>query len=277
MLVYLLTFKSGKKYVGQTVRSMQARMTGHRAAIAAGSQLAVHCAWRRHGEPTIEVLRVCGTMAELHEAETAAILEHGTLSPGGYNISRGGDTAPSKNPEVAAKIAEKARGRAHKDEARAQIADTMRVRWEDDEYRAKVAAGIQASLTNERRGELARNTREAWERRNAAGFTVADSTREKIATYERTPEMRAKMSAAAKARVREPFSEEHKTKIAERVKRNWTDPEVTARRVAAIREGHARRKAAIERGEIQPHKRTPEHTAAIAAAKARKRQAAKDA
>lgn len=274
MLIYLLTFASGKQYVGQTVRALQTRMTGHRAAVAGGSQLAVHCAWRRHGDPKVEVLRVCQTVEELHEAETAEITSRGTMSPGGYNISRGGDTAPSKNPAVAAKISAKAKGRRHTDTSKARIGDSSRELWESGEYRAKVSAGIKAAITDEHRAAMSRRAAKVWEDRRQAGWTMPEAQREKIAGYERTSDTRAKMSASAKARVRVPFTDEHKAKIAARVKADWENPEAVSRRALAIREGHARRKAAIERGEVQPYQRTPEHEAAIRAAKARKKQAA---
>src|SRR5258707_2123341 len=107
MQIYRLTFASGKSYIGQTVRALETRMVAHRTQARRGSLLAVHCAWRAHGEPLIEVLGQYDNIEALHAAEITAIQECGTLSPGGYNVSYGGDTAPSTRPEVAAKISAK--------------------------------------------------------------------------------------------------------------------------------------------------------------------------
>jgi group I intron endonuclease len=230
VLIYLLTFKNGKRYVGQTVRSLPVRVSQHRRMVKYGSQLAVHCAWRKHGEPEIEVLGEYGDMDSLHAAEKDFIASLNTLSPHGYNIGYGGETAPSKSPEVAAKIAAKAKGRGHTDTAREQIADSMRDRWDDPEYRKKVSAGLRAAVTPERRAQMAELTRARM-----TGRAHSEETKAKLRRRKFSEETRRKMSEAAKARKREPHSEETKRKMSANTKAAWLDPELTARRVAAIR------------------------------------------
>src|SRR5512137_1465728 len=104
-LLYKLVFASGKAYIGQTARTMSVRLAQHRTSVRNGSLLPVHCAWRKHGKPDITVVAEFNTQDELHAAEKAAIIAVGTLVPNGYNVAYGGETAPSKNPDVAAKIA----------------------------------------------------------------------------------------------------------------------------------------------------------------------------
>ena len=113
-IIYKLLFASGKAYIGQTVRTMNTRIAQHKRSVRSGSLLPVHCAWRKYGEPAISLIAEFDTQEELHAAEKAAIIALGTLAPQGYNVAYGGETAPSKNPDVAAKISAKAAGRVHK-------------------------------------------------------------------------------------------------------------------------------------------------------------------
>lgn len=272
MILYKLTFESGKSYVGQTSRDLGTRLGAHRNAALAGSALAVHCAWRKHGEPIVEVLSAHETMDELHAAEIAAIQSCGTLSPGGYNLGLGGETAPSKNPDVAAKIAAKARGRKVSVDRKAAMSAATKRRWEDPEYRESLAATLATTWTPERRAAAAERARQRF-----TGHTASDETRAKISAANINPsaDTRAKMSASAKARgVQHAFTPETCVKISAHVTASWQDPDILAKRSAAIREGHQRRREAIARGEIKPHVRTPEHAAAISAALQRRKAGA---
>lgn len=102
--LYKLTFASGKSYVGLTTEGIATRLAGHRkAAFKKNSKLAVHNAWRKHGEPEVELLWF-GDLELIRELEVDAIIYFGCRVPGGYNISSGGEVAPSKSPEARAKI-----------------------------------------------------------------------------------------------------------------------------------------------------------------------------
>lgn len=243
-ILYRLAFTSGKAYVGQTVRSVKIRMNQHRQSVAFGSQLPVHCAWRKYGEPVITVLAEFETQDKLHAAEIAAIAELGTMTPNGYNVSVGGDTAPSKNPEVAAKIAAKAKGRKIKDTTR--VAEATRRKWQDDEYRQKVSAGLKAVWTEERRKERSKESKAVWRKRKESGYIMLDETKQKLASYERTAETRAKMSASAKRRPAPKLNAEAQVRQAAGVARSWADPEVRAKRLASMAAARERRKQEIQ-------------------------------
>ena len=243
--IYKLTFTSGKSYIGQTVRSMSTRITQHKAAITAGSMLAVHCAWREHGAPEVQVIARSNDPEQLHSLERAAIIEHGTLSPGGYNISTGGDTAPSKSPEVAAKIAAKARGRVVPQEKREQIAESMRKRWEDPEYRQTVLQGLQGSNTEEVSQKRSASAKARWQKQFADGWTFPESARVKLTGRAFSDETRAKMSAAAKGKKKAPRSEETKAKLAAAAKAFWSDPERKAKRAAQMKAGQSKARDAM--------------------------------
>lgn len=239
-ILYKLVFASGKAYIGQTARNMSIRIAQHKRSVKSGSQLPVHCAWRKYGEPEITVIAEFDTQDQLHAAEKAAIIAVGTLAPQGYNVAYGGDTAPSKNPEVAAKIAEKATGRKYSDVSSWVDASTRR--WQDADYRKKVSDGLKATWTDEKRAERSKQSKRVWQERKVSGYAMPDVTKQKLAAYERTPETRAKMSASAKARVRTARDDGTKQKIAGKTASSWQDPVIRGKRLAAMQQAREKRK-----------------------------------
>lgn len=219
--LYKLVFASGKAYIGQTIRAMNVRIAQHRQSARNGSLLPVHCAWRKHGEPVVSVVAEFETQAELHAAEKASIIAVGTLAPHGYNVSYGGDTAPSTNPDIAAKISQKAKGRKYKDTTAWSDASTEK--WKSDEYRQKVSDGLKAAWSDERRLATSERIRTFWEGRKVNGWKMPESTKQKLAQKVVTKEARARMSASAKARKREPVGEETRKKMSENTKRIWAE------------------------------------------------------
>lgn len=239
-ILYKLVFASGKAYIGQTARNMNTRIAQHKRAVKSGSQLPVHCAWRKYGEPEISVIAEFETQDQLHAAEKAAIIAVGTLAPQGYNVAYGGETAPSKNPDVAAKISKKATGRKYSDVSSWVEASTQR--WKNEEYRKKVSDGLKATWTDERRADRSAQAKKLWQERKASGYAMSDETKQKLATYERTPEARAKMSAAAKARKRTLRDDSTKQKIAGKTAGSWQDPAIREKRLAAMKLAREKRK-----------------------------------
>ena len=239
-IIYKLLFASGKAYIGQTVRTMNTRIAQHKRSVRSGSLLPVHCAWRKYGEPAISLIAEFDTQEELHAAEKAAIIALGTLAPQGYNVAYGGETAPSKNPDVAAKISAKAAGRKYSDVS--SWVEVSTERWKNDEYRKKVSDGLKASWTDEKRAARSVQTKITWQERKASGYAMPESTKQKLAAYERTPESRAKMSVAAKARKRSPRDDSTKQKIAGKTASSWQDPVIRAKRLASMQLAHEKRK-----------------------------------
>lgn len=241
--LYQLTFATGKVYIGQTTRPLRTRMVAHRQAVKADSRLPVHCAWRVHGEPQIEVIGTFKTHEELHAAEVDAIKTMNTQCPNGYNITIGGDTAPSKNPEVAAKIAAKALGRKHKNPER--FVEVTKKLWQDPEYREKVSAGLKAAWTPEMRAaasERSRNRAGTYKhseetKAKISNRVVSDETRARMSASALgkviSAETRAKMSAASKGRsYGGKYEEARIAKAAEGARAVWSDPEKRAAMLA---------------------------------------------
>jgi hypothetical protein len=238
-ILYKLVFASGKAYIGQTVRNMSIRITQHKRSVKSGSQLPVHCAWRKYGDPEITVVAEFDTQDELHAAEKAAIIAVGTLAPQGYNVAYGGDTAPSKNPEVAAKISAKATGRKHADTS--AWSEATAKQWQNEEYREKVSDGLKASWNDERRAKRSEQMKNWWDDRRESGYVMSEETKQKLA-YTRSEETRTKMSAAAKARKRSLRDDNTKQKIAGKTASSWQDPVVRAKRLASMQLAREKRK-----------------------------------
>lgn len=242
-ILYRLSFPNGKNYIGQTVRSMTIRVNQHRTAAKRGSPLAVHCAWRKYGEPSVSIVGEYECHEDLHAAEIAAICDGNTLSPNGYNIGFGGETAPSKSPEVRAKISAKAMGRVpNTTEERKAIARSC---WQSDEYRQRQ---IQAQKDKWKdpafRAMMAEKGKEAWARRKAAGWVMSEETKAKLSQRVVSEDTRERMREAAKHKPPRPkVSEETRRKLSGRTKEAWRNPEVTERRVAAIKAASVKKAA----------------------------------
>lgn len=232
-ILYKLVFASGKCYIGQTVRKMNTRISAHRQNAKHGSMLPVHCAWRKHGEPEVFVLAELQTQEELHSAEIDAISTMNTLVPNGYNLGIGGETAPSKNPVVAAKIANKANGRKYSDTS--AWSESSKLMWKNEEYRKKVSDGLKAGWTDERRKGASERTKKFWDDRKAAGWVMPESTKQKLSSRTFSDESRQKMSASAKGKKKLPFTDTTKAKLSEATKKAWKDKDVTEKRIAAIK------------------------------------------
>lgn len=250
-VIYKLDFESGKSYIGQTVRELRVRIAVHRQAVASGSMFPVHCAWRLHGEPKVSVIGECDDTAELHNMEREAIKIHKTRAPNGYNVSQGGDTAPSKTPSVAARIAEKAKGRKVRDDVKEVIREKMKLRWQDPEYVARVKAGLRAAQSEELSRKYSERNNKVWAAKKEAGWAMPEATKEKIRAKANamTAETKEKMSESAKRRgppikalaasiaankgkKRGPYDEDRKQKAAAGIKAAWQDPEKRERLMA---------------------------------------------
>ena len=93
MIVYLITnTKNGKRYVGQTTKTLAKRWSDHRAR-SKKSMLPLHCAIRKYGVEVFDVVPIwfAESKQELNEMESGFIAALGTQSPVGYNLTGGGE------------------------------------------------------------------------------------------------------------------------------------------------------------------------------------------
>jgi len=223
---------------------MNIRIAQHRRSAANGSSLAVHAAWRKYGEPVVDVLAEYASQEDVSAAEISMIAELGTVSPNGYNICAGGETAPSKNPEVAAKISAAAVGRKYEDTSPWSAASAEK--WKDGEYRDKVVSSLAKSWegNDDRKRAMSERMKAMWAQRKETGWKMAETHRAAIASRVFSDETRAKMSESAKARARTPLSEEARARLSAATKAFWQNPENRALRGKQVAAGHARAKSA---------------------------------
>lgn len=92
-LIYLIeNVIDGTKYVGQTKKTLQIRMHGHKSSVNKGSNTYLHRAMRKYG---IENFRVCIlendiSQENINEAEKRWVSYYNTYN-NGYNMTAGGD------------------------------------------------------------------------------------------------------------------------------------------------------------------------------------------
>jgi len=137
--LYKLDFPNGKSYIGITTKNAAERFKGHRRGARSQKKCALLArAWAKYGEPTLITLAVLEE-DDLPAAEIRAIKAYGTLHPGGYNMLEGGQISPMKDPEIAARVGRKLKGRkgsAHmagkklSDETKAKMSESHKKYWE---------------------------------------------------------------------------------------------------------------------------------------------------
>jgi group I intron endonuclease len=186
-IIYLLTSVSGKRYVGQTVRTLEDRWAVHKSEAKSGSNTALHRAIRKHGAAsfTVESLFTCDE-DDLSAMEIGAIKHYNTRRPNGYNITIGGDGVGSGvdhpnfgrklTPETCAKMSAAFKGRKMSPEARANMSAAQKRRKPTSEQLARLA-----KLSAANKGK--KQTPEARAKISAAqkGRTATEETRVKIA------------------------------------------------------------------------------------------------
>jgi len=94
MLVYLITNKiNGKKYVGQTTKTLEQRWFDHINVRKRPSCSYLHSAINKHGPENFEIktLVIVGTKWEMDLYESGMIKALNTKAPNGYNLTDGGD------------------------------------------------------------------------------------------------------------------------------------------------------------------------------------------
>lgn len=87
--VYLLTFTSGKSYVGVSSNPKR-RLAEHWSRAETGAY-ALSYALKKYGNPQMRILAETATKAEAFALEIKFIAEMNTLAPNGYNMTKGGE------------------------------------------------------------------------------------------------------------------------------------------------------------------------------------------
>jgi len=159
MIVYLITNKTnGKRYVGQTRKTLSQRLKAHQYASSQCRYL--KAAFLKYGSHNFEakVLSKCSSQKEMDHRESYYIRLFNTAAPTGYNLRIGGSKGAMseetrrkigesnrgirrpKSPEHRAKIGLAHRGRKHSPDTVAKRAAALRGRKMSSEAVAKSAA-----------------------------------------------------------------------------------------------------------------------------------------
>lgn len=133
MQVYKLTnVINGMEYVGATMRPIKRRLGDHCSAAKQGRTSLIAGAIREFGIDSFKVtlLETGDSFDDLMLKEIAAIKEHGTLSPHGYNRASGGKGTPDCRhlESTRLKISEAAKGRKCPDHVRKVLSEFFKGR-----------------------------------------------------------------------------------------------------------------------------------------------------
>lgn len=188
LLLYLLTFPNGKRYIGITSKTLRRRMIVHFSHARTGRKGALQNAIRKYGAGTVTatVLVMCEDWSYLCALEQRAIAALNTLSPHGYNQTLGGEgllgvrlSEDARRRQAASITGKKlgnqfARGYRHTLEAREKISEAGRKRVLSQAGRAKISAskvGNKFSLgrryTQEQKDQIAASVRAALAKKRA--------------------------------------------------------------------------------------------------------------
>jgi group I intron endonuclease len=126
-IIYLITSPSGKKYVGQTIQSLDKRWKQH--IDASKKEYKDHCkvlnkSLKKYGEKhfNIEILEECDD-EYLNEKEILYIEKYNTIVPNGMNIKNGGSNG-KHHFDTKQKISDSLKGREISFETRLKLSNT---------------------------------------------------------------------------------------------------------------------------------------------------------
>lgn len=189
MIIYSITHReSGKRYIGQTSKSLKRRRELHRNYAKRKSQDAIHRAIRKHGEDAFEwrVEAHCGSKEHLNSMERFFIALFETKGLRGYNMTSGGVGTPDHAVSVAAR-------------RKMSMANIGRVSWAKGKKLPSVSLKMMGNKNGV--GNKGRLGKPSWSK----GLKMSDEFREKCSRRQlgkrASPETRARMSAAHQGRI----------------------------------------------------------------------------
>ena len=207
--LYRITSPSGKAYIGITSQTTAKRWWKHHnnalhgRSVRAGSECtALYEALRKYGSDkfTIETL-VIAEFEYLKALEQKVIVAFGTKAPYGYNLTSGGDGALGAVPTQA---------------ARKKMSAAQRKRLENPEELRRVREAVAKANAIKVANWWSLAEEERVLKRQEHAVKLAEANRF-------TPEVRAQISAAQKARKHEKWTEDRKRQAIESGAYKWSD------------------------------------------------------
>lgn len=224
MIIYKALNKiNNKVYIGQTVRSLEERMKGHKnASLDSDRKQYFYNAIRQHGWDNFEwsILKECSSIEELNESEKYFVKEFNSNNTDfGYNMTDGGDNGLHVQ-ETKDIISEKLKKPKSKEHIESLKKEAQRRKEEGVGFFSEEAR--QNQIKNTPRGE----------EHPLFGTVRPDSVKQAISEKKTgvsngpcTPERAAAISKGKTGKKREPFSEEWKQKIGESLKEHYQNNE----------------------------------------------------
>lgn len=230
--LYKLTSPSGKSYIGISSIGFESRWQQHcrNAKNNCNECRAIYAAIRKYGPKnfTCKVLYEEDSWERLCEMESAAIIEHGTFSPGGYNLTLGGEGTVGCQPS---------------ETARRKMSEAQKRLGNNPKHAARRKESLKKAVSIRAKRWHARSAaeKEAWGKEHGEkvrrGHATEESRAKTIAAAKKRaadPALRKKLSEVQTGIKRSPWTEERKRRAAEQRKKEWADPVMRAKRLAGF-------------------------------------------
>jgi hypothetical protein len=196
MIVYLITNKiNGKRYVGQTIQTLDQRWSKHCSVSSANCGMPIVLAIQKYGQENFErkILSVCDNIDQMNHRESYYIRLLNTRTPNGYNVLSGGKnslhTEETKKKISIAQTGEKnhnfGKNASIETKEKMSKSQTGKHRWSEDERKA-----ISQRVSGEKHGMFGKHhTQEAIDKISKAqkglntwtlGTKVKNETKKKI-------------------------------------------------------------------------------------------------
>ena len=227
--IYLITNRiNGKKYVGQTSRTIEQRFNEH----ASCRRTAIDKAIAKYGREnfTVEELETCEIVEQANEREQYWIAFCGCMAPKGYNLTTGGKSNALKpvSQETRKNMSASAKRRAQTPEGRAQLlANLEKAHTATAEKRRN--GEVQVSQKARDNMSASAKQRVKTPEGHANMVTASEKAKEVLEEKLKDPEQRAQMYADRKGRR---LSDKGRANLAEGAKRRAQTPEGKAHLLA---------------------------------------------
>ena len=192
MYLYKISFSTTPKvYIGITSRPVNLRLAAHSAP---STRSLISNAIKKHGNPTVEIIYQAENWEELCALEMEYILKHYSITPNGYNVSKGGEGSLGvfKSVETREKISKALKGKPVSEAAKAHLKNmhlinTGKVRSEatkrkiSEAHIGKVAsAEAKANMSEARTGKVQSNETKYKISQGLTGRICSEETRLKL-------------------------------------------------------------------------------------------------
>lgn len=171
-VIYKLTFSNGKVYIGQA-KSFKHRMRRH-IANSISNKSRLYNAWRKHGEPSKEILIYCSA-EDVGFYEILIIAGYRACEKEfGYNTTSGGEQNPMSIPEVAAKALTSRSDYWLNHSNKTEPSNIMTKAWQDEAYRSeRIAAYNDESVRAKKSAAMKESCKlRSGQPRNQSGCSV---------------------------------------------------------------------------------------------------------